>query len=73
MAKRTFESSLSKLEKITEELESGELSLEGSLKKFDEGIQLAQFCNEQLEGARAKVEILMKKDGKVQAVPFEEE
>lgn len=73
MAKKTFEDSLARLEKITEELESGELSLEGSLKKFDEGIQLASFCNEQLSSARAKVEILIQKDGKIETTPFGEE
>lgn len=71
MPKKTFESALSRLEQITEELEDGELSLDKSLKKFDEGIQLARFCSEQLEEARAKVELLLEKDGKVQAVPFD--
>lgn len=73
MAKKTFEDSLARLEKITEELESGDLSLEGSLKKFDEGIQLASFCNEQLSSARSKVELLVQKDGKVETTPFREE
>ena len=70
MAKKTFESALSRLEQITEELEDGELSLDISLKKFDEGIKLARFCSEQLEEARAKVELLLEKDGKLEAVPF---
>jgi exodeoxyribonuclease VII small subunit len=72
MAKKTFESALSRLEQITEELEDGELSLDKSLKKFDEGIQLARFCNEQLDEARAKVELLLEKDGKLESVPFHE-
>jgi exodeoxyribonuclease VII small subunit len=73
MAKKTFESALEKLEKITEELEDGELSLENSLKKFDEGIQLASFCTEQHSQAKAKVEMLLEKNGKLEAVPFEEQ
>lgn len=72
MAKKNFESSLTKLEKITEELEGGELTLESSLKKFDEGIQLASFCNEQLNNARTKIEVLIEKDGKLEAVPYED-
>jgi exodeoxyribonuclease VII small subunit len=72
MAKKTFESALSRLEQITEELEDGELSLDKSLKKFDEGIRLAHFCNEQLDEARAKVELLLEKDGKLESVPFNE-
>jgi exodeoxyribonuclease VII small subunit len=73
MAKKTFESALGKLEKITEELEDGELSLENSLKKFDEGIQLAGFCSEQLSEAKAKVELLLEKDGKLETLPFDEQ
>lgn len=72
MAKKTFEVSLARLEEITGELEDGELSLEKSLKKFEEGIQLARFCNEQLAEARAKVELLLEKDGRLEAVPFNE-
>ena len=71
MAKKTFEASLARLEQITEELEDGELSLENSLKKFDEGIKLAGFCTEQLAEARAKVELLLEKDGKLETLPFE--
>ncbi len=71
MAKKTFESALARLEKITEELEDGELSLESSLKKFDEGIKLAGFCGEQLSKARAKVELLLDKDGTLETIPFE--
>ena len=72
MAKKSFETALSRLEQITQELEDGELSLDKSLKKFDEGIQLARFCSEQLNEARAKVELLLEKDGKIEAVPFTE-
>lgn len=71
MAKKTFEAALARLEQITAELEEGELSLENSLKKFDEGIKLAGFCTEQLTEARAKVELLLEKDGKLEPVPFE--
>ena len=73
MAKKTFESALGRLEKITEELEDGELSLENSLKKFDEGIKLASYCSEQLTEARAKVELLLEKEGKMEVVPFEKQ
>lgn len=73
MAKKTFESALARLEKITEELEDGELSLEASLKKFDEGIKLTEFCNTRLNEARTKVEILLDKSGRLEAEPFDEE
>lgn len=71
MAKKTFETALARLEQITEELEDGELSLENSLKKFDEGIKLAGFCSEQLSEARSKVELLLNKDGKIETIPFD--
>ena len=73
MAKRTFENALSRLEKITEELESGELTLDASLKKFNEGVELADFCNTELNAARAKVELLVKKEEGLESVPFDDE
>ena len=73
MAKKTFETALARLEKITEELETGDLSLENSLKKFDEGIQLVHFCNTKLEDAKNRVEILLHKNGTVTTESFDEE
>jgi exodeoxyribonuclease VII small subunit len=70
MAKKSFEEALSRLEEITTELEDGDLSLEKSLKKFDEGIKLAEFCNAQLAEAKAKVEILLERDGHLESSPF---
>ena len=72
MAKKTFESALGKLEQITTELEAGELGLEKSLKKFDEGVQLVEFCSKRLEEARGQVELLQKSKGVLSAVPFTE-
>ena len=70
MAKRTFETALNKLEQITAELEEGKLGLDKSLKKFDEGVQLVNFCSHQLEDARSQVELLLKKNDKLTASPF---
>ena len=72
MGKRNFEESLARLEQITEDLESGELSLEDSLKKFDEGVKLADFCQQKLQEAQQKVDLLLKKNGRLQEVPFGE-
>jgi exodeoxyribonuclease VII small subunit len=75
MAKQTFEIALARLEQLTDELENGELTLEVSLKKFDEGIKLAAFCNSSLSEARARVELLLSKEGKdgqLESVPFNE-
>jgi exodeoxyribonuclease VII small subunit len=73
MAKKTFESALTKLEQLTSEIEQGELALEDSLKKFDEAIGLVRFCNEKLEDARTRVDLLLSKDGALDTVPFAEE
>lgn len=70
MAKKSFEDSLAKLEDITANLESGELGLEESLKKFDEGVKLAEFCNRKLDEAQQKVNILLKKNDVHEEMPF---
>ncbi len=71
MAKKTFENSLKTLEEITTDLESGELSLDDSLKKFDEGIKLAEYCNKKLDEAQAKVDILQSnRHGEIINTPF---
>ncbi len=72
MAKKTFETALSRLESITNELEEGELSLEKSLKKFDEGIALVEFCNRKLEEAKTRVDLVLNKGNRLQTEPFEE-
>lgn len=53
-----FESSLKELEKIVRELESGEVSLDQSLKKFEQGIELYRKCRTTLETAEKKIKIL---------------
>jgi len=74
MAKKTtFEAALGRLEQITAELEQGEPSLDKSLKKFDEGIELVKFCNNKLEEARKKVDLLVKEDGTLTSVNFPED
>jgi exodeoxyribonuclease VII small subunit len=66
-----FEECLQRLERIVQELEKGEVPLEKSLTLFDEGMKLSSACRKELEQAEGKVEILLKKNGKLQAEPFE--
>jgi exodeoxyribonuclease VII small subunit len=66
-----FEECLQRLEKIVQELERGEVPLEKSLTLFEEGMQLSSACRKELEQAEGKVEVLLKKNGKLQAEPFE--
>lgn len=58
-----LEKSLSSLEKIVDELESGELPLEKAMQKFEEGIKLTRSCQTALKQAEQKVEILMRDAG----------
>ena len=71
MKKKSFEEALAKLEQITKELEEGDLSLEESLKYFDEGVKLADYCNSKLSDAQKKVEILLKKNDGLEPAAFE--
>jgi exodeoxyribonuclease VII small subunit len=68
-----FEESLTRLEKIVDELEKGDIPLEKSLSLFEEGVKLSGACRKELEDAEGKVEILLKQNGKLQAEPFETE
>ena len=71
MAEMKFEEALKKLEKIVADLESGELSLDDSLKKYEEGVKLSRFCHKTLQAAQKKVQILTKKDEGWETKPFE--
>ncbi len=55
-----FEEAMEKLEGIIHQLEEGNLPLEESLKKFEEGMKLIHFCEEKLEEVEKRVNILMK-------------
>ena len=71
MSEQKFEDALKKLEKIVEEMEAGELSLDESLKRYEEGITLSRFCMKKLEDAEKKIEILHKGlDGKITKKKF---
>ena len=71
MAKKTFEDSLARLEEISRELEEDELGLESSLKRFEEGIKLVQFCSKKLDESQKKIDILLENDGVLTAEPFQ--
>jgi exodeoxyribonuclease VII small subunit len=66
-----FEESLSALERIVKQLESGELPLEKALELFEEGVILARRCQSQLAEAERKVEMLLRERGEIKAIPFE--
>ncbi len=68
-----LEKSLSELEAIVEELESGDLPLEKAMQKFEQGIKLTRGCQSALKDAEQKVEILLKSAGGENLQPFADE
>ena len=66
-----FEASLEKLEKLVEKMEGGNLSLEESLKVFEEGIKLTKECQQALTRAEQKVKMLMDDNGEISSTDFE--
>ena len=58
--KNSFESSLKELEEIVEQLEAGDLPLERSLELFEKGVTLSRDCQQRLDEAERRVEVLLK-------------
>jgi exodeoxyribonuclease VII small subunit len=69
----SFETALSELESLVERMESGELTLEESLKSFEQGIALTRSCQQALSEAEQKVEILTSNDPEADAEAFDSE
>lgn len=70
MAKSSFEDNMETLEKIVTELEKGDLNLDESIAKFEDGIKISKECNKILEEAEKKITILLEKDGEVKEENF---
>jgi exodeoxyribonuclease VII small subunit len=66
----TFESCLDELEKVVRELEGGDLTLDRSLQLFERGMSLSDSCRKQLEEAETRVDMLIRREGKMTAEPF---
>ena len=60
MAQRSFEKDLERLEQIVKDLEEGDLALDDSLKRFEEGVRLARACEKALAQAEKRIEVLSK-------------
>lgn len=70
--KMSFEEAMTELEEKVRGLESGNLTLEQSLKAFSEAISLINVCNNQLDGAKEQVKILLEKDdGTITDAPYD--
>ena len=68
-----FEQALSQLEDLVENMESGELSLEQSLKAFEQGIKLTRDCQTALSQAEQKVQLLQEQHGDIKMMDFEDD
>lgn len=73
MAKEKFEEALEKLEEIVRRMEGGEMTLEESLRAFEEGIKLSRLCTKKLDEADRRVELLLREGGDLVTRPFSEE
>jgi exodeoxyribonuclease VII small subunit len=69
----SFETCLDELEQVVKQLEAGDLPLERALELFERGMNLSDTCRKQLEEAETRVEMLIRKEGKMQAEPFRQE
>ena len=65
-----FEENMEELEKIVQDLEKGDLNLEDSIKKFEEGMELSKKATKILETAEKRINILIQKDGEVEEESF---
>ena len=66
-----FEASMDKLEKLVEKMEVGDLTLEESLKIFEEGVKLTRECQQALADAEQKVKLLIEESGEITSTDFE--
>jgi len=66
-----FEQAMARLEEIVAEMESGDLSLEHMMKRFEEGQKLLAFCSTRLGDIEKKIEILTRDGDGVKAEPFD--
>ena len=72
MEEKDFEQSMQELETIVTQLEKGDLNLDESVKKFEEGMKIAKQCNSMLEKAEKKITILLEKEGELEESNFVE-
>ena len=68
-----FEEAIKELEGLVERMEQGELTLEDSLKAFERGVELTRQCQQALDEAEQKVDMLTQQDGKLEPEAFQPE
>ncbi|MGN1311121.1 MAG: exodeoxyribonuclease VII small subunit [Clostridia bacterium] len=70
MKEINFETSMENLEKIVQELEKGDLNLDDSIKKFEEGMKISKDCNKFLEEAEKRITVLINENGNITEEEF---
>ena len=73
MEEKSFEENMEQLEKLVTELEKGDLNLDESVKKFEQGMKISKKCNDILENAEKKITILLKQENGIKEENFETE
>lgn len=62
---KTFEEGICELEKIVKDLESGNMTLDESMKMFEDGMKISKHCTELLESAEKKITMILEKNGEL--------
>lgn len=70
---KSFEENMEELEKVVAELEKGDLNLDDSVSRFEQGIRISKECSKILEEAEKKITILVKKDDEMKEENFQTE
>lgn len=73
MKEKGFEELLNELETIADKLEKNELSLDDSIKEFENGMKIAKVCNEKLEETEKRIHIILEEGGEISEEKFEVE
>lgn len=71
MEEKNFEKSMENLEDIVNQLEKGNLNLDETVEKFEEGMKIAKQCNDMLEKAEKRITIILEKNGELEEKNFE--
>ncbi|WP_300457443.1 exodeoxyribonuclease VII small subunit [Desulfobacula sp.] len=72
--KKSFEAALKELEEIVRQMESGDLSLEDAVKKYESGMKQSKYCLDLLDKTEKKISLLTKdREGNLKEEPFEDE
>ena len=66
-----FEQSLAELESLVTQMEQGDMTLEQSLEAFENGVKLTRECQQRLEKAEQRVQVLVEQNGELTAKPLE--